>query len=67
MKKIINHVIIIAAMMLASINLANAQITFQKKYGGVSSETGYSVKQTFDGGYIMSKQSLTIFVDSAVI
>jgi hypothetical protein len=44
--------------LLLSINkIASAQTTFQKLYGGTSSDYGYSVKLTSDGGYILCGQT----------
>src|ERR1035438_5076536 len=46
---------IVLIVMLALIGLsANAQIAFQKAYGGTFSDIAYYVQQTADGGYIMA-------------
>jgi hypothetical protein len=36
------------------VNSLPAQTTFQRIYGGVGSEEGHCVKQTYDGGYIIA-------------
>lgn len=45
----------------------NAQITFEKTYGGVLTEVGKSVRQTFDGGYIIGGTNLVKTNDSGVV
>src|SRR5688572_20689277 len=37
----------------------NAQSTFQKAYGGSSTEFGYSIKPTYDSGYVMLGSSMS--------
>jgi hypothetical protein len=37
----------------------NAQITFESTYGGVSSDRGYSVQETSDGGYIIAGSTVS--------
>jgi len=51
MKK--NHVIIFLLLTFFSTNII-AQITFHKTYGRTEYNWAYSVRQTFDGGYIAS-------------
>lgn len=39
---------------LLSTFILNAQITFQKTYGGIGDDIGYSIQQTLDLGYIIT-------------
>ena len=41
------------------LNVANAQITFQKTIGSQYDDIGYSITQTSDGGYIVAGQQST--------
>ena len=45
---------IIAFLPILLILTATAQNTFQKTYGGVNSEFGFSVQQTIDNGFILT-------------
>ncbi len=46
---------------------SHAQITFQKTYGGLNEDIGYSVQQVLDGGYIITGYTRSFGVDSADI
>ena len=39
-------------IIIALSEILSAQITFQKRYGWIGDDEGYSVQQSFDGGYI---------------
>ena len=49
--------IITSVFVALSLSKCQAQITFQKTYGGTSDDWGYSVQQTADGGYIITGQN----------
>jgi hypothetical protein len=38
-------------------------VEWEKTFGGEESDSGYSVQQTFDGGYIIAGQSVTYYED----
>lgn len=56
----------VTLFLLSFYNL-NAQITFEKVYGGVLTEEGKSVKQTYDGGYIIGGTNLVKTNDSGIV
>src|SRR5258706_6634098 len=44
---------VILVMLLSSVRPSSAQTVFQRTYGGQFTDYGRSVRQTFDGGYIV--------------
>jgi hypothetical protein len=57
--------IITLVLLLIISNITFSQVTFQKMYGGVNSESAYSVQTTADGGYIMTGYIARSGIDSA--
>jgi hypothetical protein len=49
-------IIVVFGFLGASVN---SQPIFQKTFGGASTELGYSVQQTFDGGYVIAGYTLS--------
>lgn len=50
----IKNLFFVLVILFCSIRITSAQITFQKTYGGTSSDYAYSIQQTMDGGYIIT-------------
>jgi len=57
--------IITVAFVVLEIFTVNAQITFEKAFGGIGEDVGYYVVQTNDGGYIISGWTESFGSDSA--
>ncbi|TAL59963.1 MAG: hypothetical protein EPN85_08275 [Bacteroidetes bacterium] len=57
--------LLIAFLILCGIsnNQVNAQISFEKFYGGANRDDGFSVKQTSDSGYIILGTTVTNIPD----
>jgi len=57
----VKHLLIVLALfgVLIFVSPMYAQITFERWYGGTSSDEGYSVAQTSDGGYIVAGRTIS--------
>ena len=45
--------LILTLITFITLTVAHGQITFEKTYGTINDDYGYSVAETFDGGYII--------------
>jgi hypothetical protein len=49
----------ILLILCAGVSLSRAQTTFERAYGGIADDFGYSVQQTSDGGYIVAGNTIS--------
>ncbi|MCD4776838.1 MAG: hypothetical protein K8S15_12410 [Candidatus Aegiribacteria sp.] len=56
-KSILGAIVIIEGLILTT--SAEAVITFERTYGGTGSDSGNSVQETRDGGYIIAGNTLS--------